>query len=76
MEEFTSAPFSIHFSDSSNKQTLDRLEKSREPVNINTEVLVQAAKTTFQKDFLLEPSLFSVLFRNPTHRVVLQSTGL
>ncbi|GJN33652.1 hypothetical protein PR202_gb22273 [Eleusine coracana subsp. coracana] len=66
-EELSSGPFYNLFSDPGNKQPLDRSEKSREPVNLSTEMPAQTAKTTFQKDFPLEPNFFSAIQKSNSH---------
>ncbi|XP_062193894.1 probable WRKY transcription factor 2 [Phragmites australis] len=66
-EEFSSGPFSNLFNEHSNKQPHDRSEKSRELVNLSDEVPAQAAKATFQKDFFLEPNLFSANQKSNSH---------
>jgi hypothetical protein len=66
-EEFSSTSFSGHFCDPGNNRTLDRSEKSREPVNMNSEVPSQAAKNTFQKDSPLEPISFGAIRKSNLH---------
>jgi WRKY transcription factor 2 len=66
-EEFSSTSFSSHFCDPGNNRILDRSEKSREPVNMNSEVPAQAAKTTFEKDPPLEPNVFSAIRKSNLH---------
>ncbi|GJM98469.1 hypothetical protein PR202_ga15484 [Eleusine coracana subsp. coracana] len=66
-EELSSGPFFNLFSDPGNKQPLDRSEKTREPVNLTTQMPAQTAKTTFQKDFPLEPNFFSAIQKSNSH---------
>ncbi|KAL6844715.1 hypothetical protein ACP4OV_025374 [Aristida adscensionis] len=66
-DEFSSGPFSDLFGEHSNKPSHDRSANTKESVNFSDEVLSQAAKSTFQKDFSLEPNLFKGNQKSNSH---------